>query len=626
MASTYPIILYDSILEDCSTLTATDTETGYDVYNLIDYRSYTYWQGDTPGLKYITVDYGATVAADSFGIVGHNFSTAAAFITLQDSTNNSTWATQVSEFYPTDNYAILKTFTSSDRRYKRVKVASAVYMTYAASGGGIAIADNDNIDFGTRNFAIRWKGTLSDWTPEIVKHLCYKTSGANPNYYGYILLISTTGTISLTLYRNDTGTSYTSTVAISVNDWTLADIVAVVTRETASTAGSVVFYVDGVQVGASVAITAAATVTISNTGTLYIGGNSVSRNASLNSAFVTYNRAITAAEVLSLYQSGIASADQYGSQTAVYTSDFSAGVDSWLASNGTVNGNIDAIGGENDWLRFTNNTAASTHYMYRGSTIVTFKKQRITFTYYIPSTNSNIDKIRLMYGAGTYLADYTVLDSATSVSIEIITPVSGSVLYFEGMDGAAETYTDAGGDDVFYIKNVVITEIGATLALEPEGIGTANWQDSSSNNLDGTYPAGVVPVAAKMAVCMIGSKIQFPTKPQVPLQPYSISVEAETNQSKAGHILGSIIRYRPVEISHKIPPSESNYTWWTSTYWDFWINHGSERKPFFYAMDIDYYPSDVFWVRLSDDCAYSLPMETSGRVEAFTVNLVGMLE
>ena len=131
---------------------------------------------------------------------------------------------------------------------------------------------------------------------------------------------------------------------------------------------------------------------------------------------------------------------------------------------------------------------------------------------------------------------------------------------------------------------------------------------------------------AKIACILLGNKLQFPAKPQVPLEPYSIGIEAETNNSKTGHILGSILRYRPVQISHKIAPAESNYTWFTSTYWNFWLNHGSEMKPFFYAMDLDAYPDDVFWMRLADDSAYALPMEMSGRVEAFTINLVGALE
>lgn len=44
--------------------------------------------------------------------------------------------------------------------------SQGVNMTYAASGStGITVADNANIDFGTGNFTLVWRGSLPDWTP-----------------------------------------------------------------------------------------------------------------------------------------------------------------------------------------------------------------------------------------------------------------------------------------------------------------------------------------------------------------------------------------------------------------------------------------------------------------------------
>lgn len=131
---------------------------------------------------------------------------------------------------------------------------------------------------------------------------------------------------------------------------------------------------------------------------------------------------------------------------------------------------------------------------------------------------------------------------------------------------------------------------------------------------------------AKIGEILLGDKLQFPAKPLVPLEPYSIGVQAESHQSKTGHLLGSVIRFRPVKLSHKIPPTESNYTWWTTSYWSFWLNHGSALKPFLYAMDLDYYPNDVFWACLDEGNAYALPMEMAGRVETITIEMKGMLE
>ena len=42
---------------------------------------------------------------------------------------------------------------------------------------------------------------------------------------------------------------------------------------------------------------------------------------------------------------------------------------------------------------------------------------------------------------------------------------------------------------IYYLKAATVYHAGATLALEPEGIQTDKWYDSSTNNLDASYPA-----------------------------------------------------------------------------------------------------------------------------------------
>ena len=616
--STYPIILYDSILIG-STLTATDTETGYSVNNLIDYRSYTWWQADTPGLKYITIDCAVATSADTLGIVGHNFDTAAAVISVESSPDNTTWTERLSEFLVTDSYAIMKTFTTASARYWRVKIQSAVIMTASSSSTGIVVADSDHIDFGTGNFFGIISLQLPDYTPDAEVVLSQKTDGAN----GREFTLQTNGKLRVTLNVTD----YDSTVATGCTNNTVHIFGYSVTRETASVAGSIVFTVDGVQLGTTVAITAGAPATINNASSQYIMGTSTTRTAGAVYSFVIGNRALSVAEHLTFCSAGIAAADQYGSQTATYTSDFSAGVDSWTATRAAAAGNVDAIGGGNNWLSVTVDATNNTHYAEKANVFTANKLHEATVKYFIASGQTIVAGLRIYdSGGATELGTtYTTLDTATTVTFTCTPTATGLRIYPCKSDGT-RTLQDVGGDDVIYVKSIIIKEIGATLALEPSGIGTADWQDSSSNNLDGAYPSGIVPLAPKMAVCELGAMMTFPARPQVPLSPYTISVEAETNQSKAGHILGSIVRYKPVQISHKIAPSESNYTWWTDTFYDFWINHGSERIPFFYAMDLTNYPDDVFWVRLADDCNYGLSMEMSGRIEAFTINMVGMLE
>ncbi len=129
----------------------------------------------------------------------------------------------------------------------------------------------------------------------------------------------------------------------------------------------------------------------------------------------------------------------------------------------------------------------------------------------------------------------------------------------------------------------------------------------------------------KIGVVMVGSKMQFGAKPTIPVTRFSASVETETQQSKAGHILGSIVRYKPLNLSFAIPPWEDNATWYNSTYRNFWEDHGSEKKPFFFAYDLDFFSSDIFYVTL-DNPQYAMPQSLTSRVDAITLNMTGVME
>ena len=190
-----------------------------------------------------------------------------------------------------------------------------VAMTYAASGSsGITVADNDNIDFGTGNFTLVWKGSLPDWTPSVIGYLITKTDAAVTS--GFVFSCQNDGTFRVRL----NATNYVSTVANSFTDNSAHEIKAVITRESASVAGSVVFYVDGYLLGAAVAITAGVPASINTTTALEVLGLGVSggvRVAGTTHHAYTFNRALTAAEVLDLYRNGIAEADKWGSQTNI---------------------------------------------------------------------------------------------------------------------------------------------------------------------------------------------------------------------------------------------------------------------------------------------------------------------
>jgi hypothetical protein len=135
------------------------------------------------------------------------------------------------------------TFTNPLARAVQVAITAAT-----SASNGIQQLTNTQNNFGTGNFALQWRGSVPDWTPTANVILLNKHDGTN----GYILTLLTTGFLRLTLGS----ATYDSTVATAIADGYVAVIDVDITAATTTAAGSVVFTLNGVQLGTAVAITA----------------------------------------------------------------------------------------------------------------------------------------------------------------------------------------------------------------------------------------------------------------------------------------------------------------------------------------------------------------------------------
>lgn len=209
---------------------------------------------------------------------------------------------------------------------------------------------------------------------------------------------------------------------------------------------------------------------------------------------VVFNRALSASDVTELITVGVNPADQWGTQTAVYTSDFSAGADGWAGTRGTSDGNIDGISGVDNTLRFTvDSTASNTHYAFRSSVpgLLAGKRYRVGFNYFITAANATMNGLRLQQL--TTVQNITPIQSVTGAWTSI-TPVefvsTETRLDVLGYAGANNSFT-GNGTDTFYLHSFVLTRIGAIVDLDFTVGAGYQAHDRSSNALHGTLFNGV---------------------------------------------------------------------------------------------------------------------------------------
>jgi len=211
-----------------------------------------------------------------------------------------------------------------------------------------------------------------------------------------------------------------------------------------------------------------------------------------------------------------------------YSSDFSAGEDGWSETRGTVAGNIDSIGGEDNWLRYTADTELGAHYTRTTPLLTVGRRYIVSVKYYIPSGQTVIAGILFSTGSATFLpAGITyqnTLDAATTYTASFV--ATNNELRFYATDAAGSvTIQDAGGDDVFYIKDITVSEITPYM----DGNHSIEIYDSSNRMLKGVLKAST-------SAETLGAEINSGTLTALTL--YKITA-TEVNHFGTGLIVGS---------------------------------------------------------------------------------------
>jgi hypothetical protein len=290
-----------------------------------------------------------------------------------------------------------------------------------------------------------------------------------------------------------------STVVLPLAGGEYAKFSAVVTRETASADGSLVFYVNGAQLGDAITITSAATTSIDITNSLIIcGSDSGVRYASDTTNAIIYNRALTAAEVLSLCVNGPALADLGASQTQlILNTDFEVNTANWTAVSSTVGRNtVSPISGTADLLcQVAAGTGVRGVYYSPVSVFKSNARYRLTFKYRVTADSLNValDDI-----AGSF--EQTIISGLSSTSNAVV-----SVEFTTGINIGANQRLLFARQNLgavamdFNIDDVEVYQIGITGQWNAENAQSETGQifDSSGNKNHALLPAAGATIIGK---------------------------------------------------------------------------------------------------------------------------------
>ncbi len=331
---------------------------------------------------------------------------------------------------------------------------------------------------GTNDFTFSAELAVGDYTPTAYARIFSKFQDAS-NLVD-IGLVDPSGTVrARAIVGGVTLFSATSTVATGLTDGRSAKITVVVIRETASAAGSVTFYVDGAQLGSAVAITAAATVSISNSGAAVYMGLATSRLAAALQGLYLFNRALSASEVLDLSINGPALADMGASQLELVTDgSFTGGPSGWTVDTGVA---ITDIGGGDYEAVFT---ASGTNTEFWRAPVANITTGRYRVTYTITS-----------YTAGTFRPNIagvvgTTRSSAGTFTEEVLITSIGAQRV--GVRGTSASNTAR-------IDDLSIVRVGCTLQLDAKDAQSNTGQifDSSGNKNHALLPASGATVVGR---------------------------------------------------------------------------------------------------------------------------------
>lgn len=433
---------------------------------------------ETKALLGLVITAGKTVTVTDDVTVSAELHVEAATHVNQDVSSDSTTMTVATQ---ADNTSSTLVATTAYAKSQDAALAREPNQGVALTAGAVAaIKTTHSAVFSntTNSFGIGGVFSLPSWTPAANQTLRNKWVAG----VGYKLeVVLTSG--AFVLYLNEK--TYTSAVpgggaASNLVAGTKHSVIAVPT--VGATTTTVSFSLDGVLLSTTAAQN---NEDVTTTGDMYTGGTSAATFAMTVFDTYDFNRALTAAEVLDLYRKGVAESDKWGRQTELVTNGgFDSVTTGWSGLNATI---ASVAGGESGSCLEITRTGGTYQAAYAGKTVILGKRYRVSG--WVKSGTSGNEAFSFgMEDSGFIGANpdgrITGTSSGTWTKYTLEFTVTTTTTFLAYMTAVKRSST--AGTMLF--DSISLVEIGATLALESEGIQPDIWYDSSSNNLDASYP------------------------------------------------------------------------------------------------------------------------------------------
>lgn len=229
--------------------------------------------------------------------------------------------------------------------------------------------------------------------------------------------------------------------------------------------------------------------------------------------------------------------------TSLYASNFGTNADGWTIDNGlsALDGNIDAIGGQDNTLRATSDNSAGAHNFRRLSTTIAGVRYKFTFSYYIPSANTTTKRLALFDGSSAAITAIGTTNDAWA-SLSGIRTMTNTNFRVYGYSATNQISFAGTAGDLLYIKDLQASVFPFWL------LGGNHTYDSSStykqaNSYSGTITASAAGDASTNFISLASARFTAVTAgTQYRFQLYAYTSTANTTLTfKLGDIVKTAI-------------------------------------------------------------------------------------